>query len=373
MKFLHRALLTALIVIPQLCFAGHDARVRELVTLREKNVVGGVEFSADGLQLISMPAAYSGEAHVWAWRERTRVASLQGAAAHLGVTTPSRSSADGKFWAQCGSPVVVWDARLWQTIATLPGACEDIGFTADSETMVVIQHALVMDENSPSIVAYDTRTWRRRWSLRTAPFYPKSLALSPDGRHIAIGGHVSNVRSTTIEGKIPTFGEPPFPDTGLFIIVDVRTQAISRMIPVPEASYTSSQSVAWSQNGKSVTYGANAALRTYDAFTGAPQQVLEAEGLYAKPKLFVSPNGKYSIETEFGERHDYVRIVDVSGSTRKVLHQIRARPMHVAWSSDSRHFALSGAPVSLGSFSPFLELLVPSSGKIIVYEVQDAD
>lgn len=383
MKLAKHASMVALAVIPLLSYGRQQPEVLEVATLKEEYTVGGIEFTADGSQLITMAGAYSKEAHVWAWQEEKHVVTLQNAHATPLTGTPSRASPDGKYWARCGNPVTVWDTHTWEPIVTLPGtfpedaaattravSCNAIAFSSNSDTMIVLQRTLAMVDDAPSIVAYETKGWQRRWSLRTPPFYPKSVAYSPDGNSIAIGGSVTNVKSSTLPGKIPTFGEPPLPDTGLIAIIDPAKHSISRTIQIPETIYTSSQDVSWSRDGRTISFGANAAIRTFVASSGVQQEVLMAESQFSRPRIFPSPDGKYRIETGFGEENSTVRLVDKSGPTRKVLHEIRARPAHIAWSRDSRYFALAGAAVSLANLSPWLELLAPNSGKVIIYEIR---
>ena len=378
MKFVKYILLVAFMLAPLVCPAGQDASVHEVVTLKEKDPPGGLAFSADGTRLIALAGSYPDDGHVWAWRDAKVVARLP--QAHIGSSAkrPIGTSPDGKYWAVCGRGVTIWDARSWQPVVIPKGkfanddasmadllGCRALVFSADGKQMIVARFSA---RTEPRIVAYDTRNWQRLWSLVTSPFSPENLALSPDGKLLAISGTASNITAPRVP-LTPGFETQSF-SQGYIALVDLDTQKIARTIPIEGTDYTSSADIAWSLDSKTITVGAGAALRTY-AVSCVPQDAaLLAENKFARPRLFASPDGKYRIVTDLGERHDVVRVFDVSGPAWKILHEIHARPMHLAWAPDSRHFALSGAARSLASLIPYGDLLMRSSGKIIVYEIR---
>lgn len=76
------------------------------------------------------------------------------------------------------------------------------------------------------------------------------------------------------------------------------------------------------------------------------------------------------IETGFGPEQALIRVVDIAHGGRKVIHEIHGKTRAVAWSRDSKHFALGGAAFSIATVHPLFELMVPSKGKVIVFEVR---
>jgi uncharacterized protein with WD repeat len=147
-------------------------------------------------------------------------------------------------------------------------------------------------------------------------------------------------------------------------------QGFVRTIPIPETSYASMQTVTWQGQRNTLTYGSEQALRTFDATSGALLKVTATEGMHSRPAAYLSPNGRIQIETGFGPKEALIRVVDVANGARKVVHEIRGQTRAVAWSRDSKYFALGAAAFSIVSVHPLLELMAPSKGKVTVFEVR---
>jgi len=378
---LNRAGLAAILALQAYgCLAQGLPTVREVATVKQEHAVGGVEFVAGGEQLVAMSGAYAREAQVWDWRKGKQVASLPEADAVPTVRTPSRASPDGRFWARCGDGVTVWDTSTWQVLVRLPGTqgseapakagllCRAIAFSPDGSALTVLQLAR---EDFPNIVQYATASWQPRWSLRTAPFHARSVAYAPDGKSIAVGGQVRNVTLSAPGTTPPTFGEPSLPDTGVIAIIDPATGAIGKTIPTREVNMFSSEDLAWGADGKTITYAGHAGFQTYEVASSRHLDTRPTENNVASPRLFPSPNGRFRIETGHGKRSEIVRVLDMSTSPPTILREMDAKPRHIAWAPDNRHFALAGAAVSLMSLHPLTALMAPASGKIIVLELRD--
>lgn len=233
-------------------FGGSSSNVAtELATLSEEHEVGGLEFSPDGERLIVMAGAYSKTAHVWDWKRGKIIQTLDNAYADPLANVPARYSPDGRFLARCSDPVTIWNTQSWDVVIRIsntlktnaPGLSADVGicrsleFSPDGESLLMVAHRFPYTDGH-NIMAYDTSTWKLRWSLRTIPFYTDTISFSPDGKSVAIGGRVSNVKLSLPKLPPPKFGNPPFPDTGLIAIVDVDTHTISRTISASASSYT---------------------------------------------------------------------------------------------------------------------------------------
>ena len=226
-------------------------------------------------------------------------------------------------------------------------------------------------EDSPNIVQYATANWQPRWSLRTALFRARSVAYAPDGKSLAVGGQVRNVNQSVPGTPLPTSGEPPLPDTGLVAIIDPATGTIEKRIPTREVNMFSSDDLAWDADGKTITYAGHASFQTYEVASGRHLDTRPTENNVASPRLFSSPSGRFRIEAGHGKRSEIVRVIDTSTSPPSILYEIDAKPSHIAWAPDNRHFAIAGAAVSLMSIHPLTALMAPASGKIIVYQLSN--
>ena len=379
---MHRLNILFLLSVSILASASPDVKVVEVATLKEAHEVGGLEFSSEGSQRVVMAGAYDRTAHVWNWRDRKVVATLLNANASNSASVSGRASPDGRFFVHCDAVVTVWEAHSWQVRQTLdgqvegalagadwPGVCQSVEFSPDGKKLVVLRMRGPA-RGGPNVSAYATVSWEKLWSLDTAVFYPKNLAFGPDGSHVAIAGNVRNIKSWPGRVKLPTFGDPAFPDTGLIAILDMDKPGFVHTVAIPESSYASKQTVTWQRQRNTLTYGSEQALRTFDASSGALLDVTATEGVYGRPAAYLSPNGRIQIETGFGPKETLIRVVDVANGARTVLHEIHGKTRAVAWSRDSKYFALGAAAFSIASVHPLLELMAPSKGKVIVFEVR---
>lgn len=362
---------------------GQSARkvASEVATLSEEYEVGGLEFSPDGKRLIVMAGAYSKTAHVWDWKNGKVIQTLDNAYVEPLVKVPARYSQDGRYLARCSNPVTIWDAQNWNVATSIShtlnthapgltadaGVCKSLEFSPNGKLLIVVMHRAPQAEGH-NIMAYDTATWELRWSLRTIPFYTDTISFSLDGRSVAIGGHVLNVKSSKSNSPPPTFGDPPFPDTGLIAILDVEKHTIVRTVPVPATYYESTHSVAWSPIDARIAFGAGDGLRLFDPHSGESIGSVSAERTGAKADGRFTPDGKYLIGFGFGEKGTKVRILD--GSSYQVIQEISAKPKAMAISRDGRYVAFGGSAVSLTSMNPLLGLVSPAKGKVIVYRLQ---
>ncbi len=233
--------------------------------------VDGLDFSLDGKQL-AVESGYE-MINIWDWQsgriERT-VEKVKGANSQL-TTEPIRYSPDGRLLVSClmrgvGDVVVrVWDTQTW-TVAhdiTDPvggGGCDAIGFSPDGKYLMWIK-SLAYGFPGDNLFIYNTETWQKVWGLRTIPFQPKALAISPDGKSIALGGAVMD--------KGPMRQQ--------IAIVDVAQRTIIRTIE-SNVDFVSGH-LAWSPDGAYITaIGRRAwdgfANQGKGAFTGGQDTVM---------------------------------------------------------------------------------------------------
>jgi len=358
----------------------------EVTQLHEREYfnVWGLDFSPDGKYLASSSPS-SHEIHVWDWRNRRIVRTFekirQGSSSIMS-TEPVRFSPDGRWLATCHGRadhyVVarIWNANTGEIVRDIDepngGECKAIGFTPDGKSFIWVSDR---SANLPGdhLIVYSTATWQRLWGLRTAPFYPNTLAISPDGKSIAIGG-------STIGPGIPTQHQ--------VLIVDMAEHAVVRTIrafPTSKkfAMESTIERLAWTPDGMYIAVGARVtgtyrpearpdavfesnemrpdAIRIFDTHSGE-QVASETPVKYARIwALRYTPDGKYLIESAFSPGSEessaprrellrtdsmprtvesVIRIWD--GEHRRLLQEISGAAGSAAVTRDGHYLALGG-------------------------------
>lgn len=347
----------------------------KVATLDEDGLILGLDFSPDGKHLAATPFD-SATVHIWGWQANRLERTLERAqGSNVTVTEPIRYSPDGKLLAIChtrGAGFVVariWNTDTWNVVHDIDepvgGECDAIGFTPDGKSL--IQALLRLPQFSgDTLISYDTTSWNASWGIRTVPFYPGTLAISPDGKYVAIGGEVINPNSWPFSTPQPTFGNPPIPNMGLIAIVNIAQHAIIRTIKIKNGD--PGGVLAWSADSIHLAYEGKDGLEIFDAHSG--ERVVEEtkESDRSSVHMRYTPDGKYFIESDFGQDGTRVRIWD--GQHQQLLQEIKAIPGCIAISRDGHYLAMGGSAPSITNISPLLSLMLPSRGKIVVYELK---
>jgi WD40 repeat protein len=310
----------------------------------------GLDFSPDG-KYLATPGTYNYKnkvtIQIWDWKSERVMHTLELAqGANSGLTTePIRYSPDGKLLAACHSraygDVVI---RLWNVstveikhdiIDSVPGDCNAIGFTPDAKLLVRIANRNPQFP-SDNLIVYDADTGNRLWGLRTLPFQPDTLAVSPDGKFAALGGHMISSRSPQI------------------IIVDLIERAIVRTIP-NTVSFTFGR-LAWSPDGTNLAAFGN---RAWDgtanngngAYIGGTDTVMIFDAQSGKQiageklekighlSLRYTPDGKYLIEGDMDGLGNGLGVMIWDGQHRELLQKISGNIGGLAVSRDGHLLA----------------------------------
>jgi WD40 repeat protein len=349
-------------------------KVAELHENEDINI-WGLDFSPDGKYLaatspntVSM-SSNRVEVQIWDWQNKRIVRTLeQVPGANNGLTTePIRYSPDGRLLVAChgrSEDVVIriWNTETWAVVHDITdfnyGSCNAIGFTPDGKSLIGI---LERNPTKPgdNLIVYDTTSWQPVWGLRTVPFYPKTLTISPDGKFIAIGGGVNNPQSWPFSTPKPTFGTPPLSNQSAIIVVDLAQRAIVRTIPntvifdfvghlawSPDGAHIAATGQqTWDENangGKGAYIGATDTVMVFDAHSG--EKVASEELITSRPSIRYTPDGKYLIEGDINGIRSHIgqgiRIWD--GQHRELLQEIPGDTGGLAISRDGRYFAGGG-------------------------------
>jgi WD40 repeat protein len=172
---------------------------------------------------------------------------------------------------------------------------------------------------------HDTKTWNVVWSLHTAPFIPKTLSLSPNGKSVVLGGMSHGASNTTSD----------------LVTLDLQNHGIERRMTAFAADQTP-HLVLWSPDGARIlavsidgseTPGAPC-LTTLDASSGQKTALESNAAAGVKSPVFAG-NGKYLIE---GGEHLPVTIWNSMHTTK--LQEIPIQPARLAVSRDGRYLAV---------------------------------
>ncbi len=209
-------------------------------------------------------------------------------------------------------------------------------FTPDSSFFIRLV-ARLPDVDGDTLIVYDTSTWLPRWGMRTVPFYPYAVAISPDGQFVALGGEVSNPRVWPFKTPVPKFGNPPLADTKLIAIVDLNKRSIIRTMK-DVGVINEFARLAWSPDGRQITNAGGEGLQIFDAQSGQILVNVAATTGTAATSLRYSPNGKYLFEGVENDRHGgWGKIWD--GQHQTLLQEIKENVSSIAVSKDGRYLA----------------------------------
>jgi len=327
----------------------NDVAVKVTVLREKENInVSGLDFSPDGKHL-AVVSIYE-TINIWDWKNNRIVRTVekpQGANDGL-VTEPIRYSPDGRLFAACHSRATnhivarIWDTNTWEIVHDITdpvggGDCNAIGFTPDGESLIRVLTRI--NQPGDNLIIYNTHTWESIWGLRTIPFQPKALAISPDGKFIALGGAVHD--SGPIRNQIA--------------VVDMERRAIVRIIP-NTLSFSFGR-LAWSPDGTQLTaIGRRAwdgtANHGKGAYTGGPDTVMvfdarsgkqlsgEQWGPVGHLSLRYTPDGKYLIEGDVNGKGTGLGVRIWDGQHRTLLQEIPGDVGSLAVSRDGHYFAM---------------------------------
>lgn len=175
--------------------------------------VRGLAFSPNG-KLLAIVSDHE-FIRIFDWKKNVVVAKIEKAAgANDGLTKERiRFSPDGQLLVACHSQasndvvIRIWNTKTWEVLQDISdplyGGCSAIDFSLDGNVLLRATRRVV-DKPGETLVAYSTNNWRRLWGISTLPFDPLTVALSPDGKFIALGGVLLNERNI-LERQIRIF------------------------------------------------------------------------------------------------------------------------------------------------------------------------
>jgi WD40 repeat protein len=321
-----------------------------VATLLEQADIWSLDFSPDG-QYLAAAAPDSNEIHIWDWQGNGGIVrTLYKPRGTESATTSDgvRYSFDGRVIAAVHARasqsdafgvVRIWNASTGHIVRNISeplagGAHAAIAFSYDSRLLMrTIDRPAKFPGNH--FIVHRTDTWEATWGLRRVPFYPQTLALSPDARWVALGGAV--------------FG-PGLIFQPQLQIVDMLNRAVVRTIDLPYPQFIVVR-LEWSPDGRWIVAGADrfrgdgatgsTVAVVFDAATGekvvAESAVSQSGHVFA---LRYSPDGSYLIECGIGET---TKIWD--GPHRQLMQELPGLAGSLAISRNGQYLARGGARI----------------------------
>lgn len=293
--------------------------------------VPALDFSPDG-KLLAVRSTYQ-TINIWDWQEKRIVHSLELAKGADSMTTePLRFNPDGRLLVACHSRGVghvvvrIWRTDTWDILHDIvddvPGSgCNAVGFTPDGKWLIRVLDRIPKFPQD-ALFVYDTSTWQPAWGLQAKYFHSYALAISPNGKLLALGGEL-------IDGG---------PVKRQIAIVDMEQRAVVRTIQDGGVMDRSSR-LAWSPDGTYITgAGGGGGVQIFDVQSG--QQIVDVKPPWetALTSLRYTPDGKYLIEGIMtGLKTGWGKIWD--SQHRELLQKIQGNVGSIAVSRDSRYLA----------------------------------
>src|SRR5271170_4527725 len=181
-----------------------DRRMNDTATkiaeFKDSFVVGGLDFNGDGTQLATSGMVAGPEAHVWTWRASGQGARVLPMNSPAGGGEAIRYSVDGTFLAVghkhdlSGSGVIrVWNTKNWEAreVVDTGLATEFMGLEFSPDGKFLARTVDRAGRPGSTLVLNKIESGAEVWGFDAHPFFARTLALSPTGQFVALGGHTS--------------------------------------------------------------------------------------------------------------------------------------------------------------------------------------
>ena len=309
--------------------------------------IWGLDFSPDG-KYLAATSPTTLEVQIWDWQNKRITQTLEKKGSDLMTTEPIRYSPDGRLLVWCGGVVVkIWNTNTWELVHTIDGTsgitaagggCNAIDFTPDGKSLIgVFQRTPV--KSGDTLTIYDTSTWQPVWGLRTVPFYPKALAISPDGKFAAIGGGVYDDKGTlTQQIAVVDLAEHKIVRT----IKNTVDFDVGRLAWSPDGIHLTAMGRrardGFANHGQGVYTSGPDTVMVFDVHSGEQVAGEQLEGI-GNSSLRYTPDGKYLIEGDMDGLGNGLGIRIWDGQHHELLQVIPGNVGSLAVSRDGHYFA----------------------------------
>jgi hypothetical protein len=315
-------------------------KVAEMPARSGYSVPFGLAFSADGNQIAV--GADEGIA-IWDWRQAHLERTLElPKGQNIGLTTnPLTYSPDGKLLAVCGSrgagdvTARIWNTSDWSVAKDItdPGAgsCSALGFSSDGLTFIDLMDR--WGEKGEELIVHEGGTWQKLWGLTVPHLSPVSLAVSPDGRQVTIGGLLLIAPSPAeVADPVKRFQESYF-EPHMYLL-DLRSRHVVRNIQTSVMG-----PMTWSSDGSRIAVAGPRYVEMFDARSGKRLVHVELINSTHMNDLF-TPDGRYFIESDMNARGTGLGVHIWDVGRQKLLQSMPDNADSIAVSRNGRYLAV---------------------------------
>ncbi len=256
------------------------------VALHHASSVRTIHFSSDAKQMVS--GCRDGDVQLWSVQTGERIRLFQG---QKGSIYQIRFSADNQYLAAVATSgrILVWDTPSGEIVHTIDNGRQPVtccAFTGD--------HTLITGSRNNQIQCWDLSTGTQTQSLTGHTDWVRTLAIHPDGKHLATGSYDNTVRiwdlTSGTQQRILTHHTRPViscaitPDGEHLVSLGLDGQLVhwswetGDKLHVIDAHDEPGAGLALYGDNHVVTVGQDCWARTFDLRTGSPVHQLPMPG-----------------------------------------------------------------------------------------------
>jgi WD40 repeat protein len=202
-------------------------------------------------------------------------------------------------------------------------------FTPNGQLLIYAANRGVTSKDK--IIVHAVDTWLPIWGLHWDKFNPDSLAISPDGTSLAIGGLLM-VIPTDVSDRVQRLQQSRLiPNVD---IVDLQHRQSVRVIRGDAMG-----GIAWSPDGSVIALAGRTYVEMFDAKSGE-RLVHERAELSGDMNVRFTPDGRYFIESDLNGMGKGLGVQLWDGRRAKLLQHIPGDIGSIAVSRDGKYLAV---------------------------------
>jgi WD40 repeat protein len=310
------------------------ARLQELPAKTSRDEIWAIDFSKDGSRIA---IGNNFQVDVWDWKDKylaTTIPLPRGVAPRFDANAVQYSP-DGTLLAILVSGaaqrlvVRVLNTKDWTVVKDIKdeqsARVVGLAFTPDGKFLLTANDMIGRDGDS--LTLYATNTWAAVWGLNLGFFRPLAIAVSPNGKSVAIGGQLTIAPPREAKAVMDRIRQTK--QKLQTLIIDLSTRSIVRSIDCDAFGQ-----MAWSSDSNRLAVVGGSAFAIYDANTGASILRASEPGIGHQNVRF-TPDGQFFINSD-SNTSGMDRGLQVWNAIRqRLLANVRGNISSIAVSSDA--------------------------------------